>query len=149
MFVQCNNDARSYDHYCSGGGGGGGVLNIVWVCVFLPWLSSIKSASFLRRITWSSVACPAIPYFSTLSHTRHDLRRKLVNTKRVFWFSLQRLTDTFLIVRRIQRDIITYGYRSSCKVPVILARFQWNLYLLDRFSDNPKISISSRNGPTF
>jgi hypothetical protein len=27
--------------------------------------------------------------------------------KRVFWFSLQLLSETFLILRRIQRDIIS------------------------------------------
>jgi len=25
---------------------------------------------------WESMACPALPYFSTLSHRRHDFRRK-------------------------------------------------------------------------
>ena len=28
-----------------------------------------------------SVVIPALPYFSTLSHNRHDLRKKLLNTK--------------------------------------------------------------------
>jgi hypothetical protein len=37
--------------------------------------------------------------------------------------SLQFLSQTFLIVRRIQRDIIINVQKSSCKVPVILVRF--------------------------
>ena len=37
----------------------------------------------------SSLAFLALWYFSTLSHKRHNLKRKLLNTKRVFWFSLQ------------------------------------------------------------
>ena len=38
-------------------------------------------------------------------------------------FSLQILSETFLILRRIQRDIITDVQRASCKVLVILLRF--------------------------
>jgi hypothetical protein len=83
----------------------------------------MQSASFLRRIVLSSVACPAVPYFSTLSHKQLDLRENLLDTIRVFWFSVQLLSETFLILRRIQRDIIINVHRSSCKVPVILARF--------------------------
>jgi len=50
---------------------------------------------------FSSVACPAPQYFSTLSHKRHDFRKKKSpKTKCVFWFSLQLLSETFLILRR-------------------------------------------------
>jgi len=34
-------------------------------------------------------------------------------------------------------------YRSSCKVPVFLARFLWNLNFLDRFSKKYPISRKS------
>jgi hypothetical protein len=46
--------------------------------------------------------------------------KKLLNTKRVFWIPLQNLSETFLILRRIQRAIIINLHRSSLKVPVIL-----------------------------
>jgi hypothetical protein len=78
----------------------------------------------MRRIILSSVACLAVQYFSTLSHKRHDFRgKKVLNIKCVFWFSLQLLSETFLILRRIQRDIIINVHRSSCKVPLLLWDF--------------------------
>jgi hypothetical protein len=61
------------------------------------------------------------------SHKRHELRRggkkKLLNTNCVFWCSLQLLSETFLILRRTQRDTITNAQTPSRKVPVILVGF--------------------------
>ena len=39
--------------------------------VFLPELRGMQIAPFLLRITLSSVACTAVPYFPILSHKRH------------------------------------------------------------------------------
>jgi hypothetical protein len=68
----------------------------------------IQHANRVRRIMSSSVACLNLKYFSTLSHKRYDFRGggKVLNTKRVFWFSVQILSETFLIVRRIEWDMI-------------------------------------------
>jgi hypothetical protein len=42
--------------------------------------------------------------------------KKKLSTKFVFWFSLRLLCETFLILTRIERDIIKNVYWSLCKV---------------------------------
>ena len=50
------------------------------------------------------------------------------------------LSETFLILRRIQRDTIINVSRSSYKVAVILVRLKQTLECLNRFLKNIKIS---------
>jgi hypothetical protein len=70
------------------------------------------------------------------SHKRHDLKKIIIiNTKCVFWFSLQLLSEIFLILRRTERDMIQKKCISVFidSTAVILVRFQWNLNFLDGF----------------
>jgi hypothetical protein len=75
-------------------------------------------------------------------------KKKLLNTERVLNFAANS-SEKFLILRRIQRDtnINVVVHTSSCKVPVILVRFLWNLYFLHRFSKHTHISIFMKIRP--
>jgi hypothetical protein len=57
--------------------------------------------------------------------------KKFVEYKMCVFISLQVLSKRFLILSRIQRDVIINVYRPSCKVSLILVRFQSN----SNFSD--------------
>jgi hypothetical protein len=50
--------------------------------------------------------------------------KTLLNIKCVFWFSLHLPSETFFILRRIQRDTFINVKTSSRKVPVSFVGFQ-------------------------
>jgi hypothetical protein len=76
----------------------------------------------------SSAATLSPPYFSTLSHKRHEFREKSYGAY------LQLLFETSVILRTDQRDVIINVETSSCKAPVIFVAFSWNLNFSDIFS---------------
>jgi hypothetical protein len=58
----------------------------------------------------SSVARRAVPYFSTLSH---DFRKKVIEHEMRVLILSEVLSETFLIIRRTERDMIKNVYCSS------------------------------------
>ena len=55
----------------------------------------------------STVSCLAVPGFSTLSYKWQDFRKKkLLDVNCLLWYSLKRLSGTFLTLRKIKRDVI-------------------------------------------
>ena len=62
--------------------------------------------------------------FSTLSHKRHDFRKKnVIDIKCEFWFSLQLLSETFLIIRRIHWDTLINVRSCRVNYPLFLSDF--------------------------
>ena len=69
----------------------------------------------------SIVACPAVPYYFTLSHKRHCFRGNVTEHKT--WVDFLYKSIWNIIAIRNERDMIINVYRSSYKVPVSLLRF--------------------------
>jgi len=85
----------------------------------------------MRHIVICGVSGCSI-FFYIISETTR-FWKTLLNVKCMILFSLQLLSDTFLISRRMERDTIANVNASSCTVTVIIVRFDWNLHFLDRF----------------
>jgi hypothetical protein len=75
----------------------------------------------MRRIILS-VACLAVQYFSTLSDKRHDIWKKGNKHKMCVLIFSTILSETFVILRRIERDIIINVLMSSSKEAIIRVR---------------------------
>ena len=54
-------------------------------------------------------------FLLTARFSKKIKNKKLLNTKCVFWFSVQLSSETFLVLRRTERDVIKNVYGSSCK----------------------------------
>jgi hypothetical protein len=83
----------------------------VCVCLFVCILASVirlANRTFSAPHCIVTVASPALPYVSTLSHKWNDLwKKKLLNVKCLCWLSVQLLSETFLILSRFWPDSIT------------------------------------------
>ena len=92
----------------------------------------------------SSVACPALQYFSTLFHKRHKFRKKSY-LKLVFRVSLHSLSQTFFILKKLN-DIwwkIDIGLLVKC--PLFLSDFNVNTIFSKFFWKILKYQISGKS----
>ena len=110
----------------------------VWGRVSPLWLHSLKVAQLLR-----SGAC------LHTNQSRSYLNHLVYCTKNVFWSSLQLLSESFPILRRINRSTVINVHSASCKIPENLVRFWWKLNFLDVFSKNIKFHENPSIGRRF
>jgi hypothetical protein len=83
-----------------------------------------------------------IIFFNIISYKVRFLKKKLWNITLNIWFSLRRLSEMFLILRKIQRTIIINLHRSSCKLFVILVRLKESFILSPYFWQILKCEIA-------
>lgn len=98
-------------------------------------LSVVLTNQYTQRlclVILSSVVSQALLYFSTLSHKWHACLKKkeLIGHKmcsdflyKAVFKSVQSVSQTLLIIKRIQREMIINVDRFSCKIRVIIAGF--------------------------
>jgi len=83
MYVYHKNEARSRNHCCSGK-----AINLYSECVFV----ALFAQHVTRMHLLPSVACPALQYFSTLSHKRTIFGKEVTEHEMCFDF-----LDTFCL----------------------------------------------------
>ena len=79
------------------------------MCVRIPTYPALDGhASYCSVV--SSIACLALQFFFSHYLIKGTIfgGKKVSNIKFVFWFSLQLLSEIFLILRRLERDIIIH-----------------------------------------
>ena len=115
------------------------------------WYSECPSVALLcqlaksmRCIIVTSVACPPLPYFSTLSHKWHDFRKKIIDNTMCVLMFFTTFSETFPILRRIQRNIIINAY-WHVKQPLLLSYFNENRVFSTYFRKTLKHNIPRKS----
>jgi len=93
----------------------------------------------------SSVASSDLQDFSTLSHKRHDFRKKTLNIKCVFWFSLQICLKYFSYKEELSDTLLKMYISLFIKYPLFLSYFSktWTVSTDLRRKSKFKISYKS------
>ena len=119
------------------------------VPVFLPYVSGIRSPSSLRRIICLLWLVLLFNVFLHINSLAAGFSGKVLNVKCVFLFSLQIFYETFLILRRTERDshkcisVCLLSTRYSSQISKILESLRqvFEEYSNIKFHENP----SNRN----
>jgi hypothetical protein len=149
MYVQRNIEARSRNNCYRGKAISITNFSVcVCVCVCVRARKRTRAYGYVRVGEWTRAqAFTRVTYLSSMQRAcvychvwplwlQHIFQRclingrifekRLLNIKCVFWFSLQLLSEIFLILRRTEGDIVINVKTPSCKIPVTLVTFSWN-----------------------
>ena len=82
-------------------------------------------AKHMCHIILSSLTCLSLTCLSTLSHKWNDFKKKkkVIGHKMCVWIFCAPLSETFLILRRIEQDIIINAHTFHAKYPLFLSDF--------------------------
>jgi hypothetical protein len=100
----------------------------------------------MRHITSLSVACPALQYFTTLSHNRHHIRKALLNVKRVVLYFLYNFYLKHFSFPEECGEISQMYTGLHVKYPLFLSGFN-ETQTVDRLSKNTHIPNFMRIRP--
>jgi hypothetical protein len=122
IHVERNIEVRSGNHCYSGNAIS--VTYFVCVSVLLPTIYSVLcTRAVLFCHLWSVWLYHAFPYYLIYGKT---FWKKTYNTKCMFWFPLQRMSETFLILLRTKRGIMINLYRPWCEVLYLFILLEFN-----------------------
>jgi hypothetical protein len=91
-------------------------------CVFVAY-GTQREMRMRHCHLWRVRLCYIFPHYLINGTIFEKKKKRSRRVQCVFWFSLQLLCETFLILRRFERELIKIVYWPSCKVPVISVRF--------------------------
>jgi len=130
-------------------------------CGYMDWIGlaqdrdrwrTLVSALMNLRVPWNAgnflTSCKPVSFSW---RTLHRGVSELLITKYVFWFSLQILSETFFILRRNERDVVTIYMCGILFTYPILIKLEFfpkvffSKYLIFKFYENPP--SESRNVP--
>jgi hypothetical protein len=104
----------------------------------------IQHAMRTRHIVICGLSSSTLFFHITLQRHKFREKKQSLNIKCVFWFSLQTLSETFLTVRRIERDLIKMFIGLHAKCPLLLWGFN-EIEFLDRFWKIHQYQISQKS----
>jgi len=107
---------------------------------------SVEHANRKRLITriLQYVTYLSLPYFSRNLINGTNFGKMLFDIKSVFWFSPQLLPEIFIILRRIQRDMIINVHGYSSEVTLFLSYFKESWILRTDFREKIYSNIKFR-----
>ena len=106
------------------------LLHILSVCVCSLRCPACREHAPYRHL-WSFRLCYIFPHYLI---NNMNFGKKLLNTKCVFWFSLQLSSETFLILTRTERYMIKYT-DIHVKYRLVLSDFNESSILKDFFKN--------------